>query len=930
MTNQNPEQIARDNIDRQLIACGWLVQPKSKINLSAGIGVAVREYSTDVGPADYVLFVDGKPVGIIEAKREEEGHKLTVHEDQAEDYATAKLKYLNNEKLPFVYLSTGEVTTLTDFRDPKPRGRNVFTFHRPETLRNWLKKTKSVRAALQDLDNLPKEGLRDCQINAITNLEKSFKQNKPRALIQMATGSGKTFTAITSVYRLLKLKDDNNNNVVRRILFLVDTKNLGEQAEQEFMSYLPNDDNRKFTELYGVHRLKSKHIPDDNHVYISTIQRLYAVLKGQDLDESAEEDNPNEKWQPKEVPPVEYNEKLPIEFFDFIVIDECHRSIYNLWMQVLDYFDAFQVGLTATPDARTIAYFKQNMVSEYSHEMAVADGVNVGYDVYLIDTKITQQGATLWKGEYVEHRERLSRKKRLELQDEDEYYSAQQLDKDIVNPNQIRLVIRTFKEHLPQMFLDRYDQNGNFEVPKTLIFAKTDSHADDIIQIVREEFNEENRFCKKVTYKANEDPKSVLAQFRNDYHPRIAVTVDMIATGTDVKPLECLLFMRDVKSRNYFEQMKGRGTRVINFDDLKKVSPCAKLTKDHFVIVDAIGVTKSLKTDSRPLEKKPGVPLKDLLAAVAVGARDEDLFTSLANRLTRLDKQITEKEKKQFEEKSGGIPLSTVVKDLLNAYNPDTIEAIEQKVTEEKRGEPPILIEAAITQQLEQLRNQAAKVFTGELNEYIENVRKAHEQKIDLLNPDELVNVGWDKDNKDKANETVTAFKEWIESHKDEIVALQIFYGQPFQRRELTFAMIKELVEKIVLDKPTLAPLSVWRAYEQLENVSGQPKNEMVALVSLIRKVAGIDTALTPYDKTVDRNFQQWLFKKQAGTLKFTKDQMDWLYMLKEQIATSVHVEADDLDYTPFDAKGGRGKMWQLFGDEMETIINELNEALAS
>ncbi len=934
--NQSPEQIARDNIDRQLTACGWLIQAKSKINLSAGMGVAVREYSTEVGPADYVLFVDGKPVGIIEAKREEEGHKLTAHEDQAEDYATAKLKYLNNEKLPFVYLSTGEVTTFTDFRDPKPRGRNVFTFHRPETLRNWLKKTKSLRAALQDLNDLPEDGLRDCQINAITNLEKSFKQNKPRALIQMATGSGKTFTAITSIYRLLKLKDDNNNNVVRRILFLVDTKNLGEQAEQEFMSYLPNDDNRKFTELYGVHRLKSKHIPDDNHVYISTIQRLYAALKGQDLDESAEEDNPNEKWQPKEVPPVEYNEKLPIEFFDFIVIDECHRSIYNLWMQVLDYFDAFQVGLTATPDARTIAYFKQNMVSEYSHEMAVADGVNVGYDVYLIDTKITQQGATLWKGEYIEHRERLSRKKRLELQDEDEAYSAQQLDKDIVNPNQIRLVIRTFKEHLPVMFPDRYDENGNFEVPKTLIFAKTDSHADDIIQIVREEFNEDNRFCKKVTYKATEDPKSVLTQFRKGYYPRIAVTVDMIATGTDVKPLECLLFMRDVKSRNYFEQMKGRGTRVINFDDLKKVSKSAKITKDHFVIVDAIGVTKSLKTDSRPLEKKPGVPLKDLLGAIAVGARDEDLFTSLANRLTRLDKQITEKEKKQFEEKSGGIPLSTVVKDLLNAYNPDTIEAIEQKVRQEKIGEAPVVIEAEINQQIEQLRNQAAKVFTGELNEYIENVRKAHEQKIDLLNPDELVNVGWDKENKDKANETVTAFKEWIESHKDEIVALQIFYGQPYRRRELTFAMIKDLVEKIVLDKPTLAPLSVWRAYEQLDASTNSasissPKNEMVALVSLIRRVIGIDNVLTPYDKTVDRNFQQWILKKNAGQHnRFTKEQMEWLQMLKEQIATSVHIEADDLDYTPFDAKGGRGKMWQLFGDEMETIINELNEALVA
>lgn len=941
MANQNPEQIARDNIDRQLTACGWVIQSKSKINLNAGLGVAVREYQTDVGPADYVLFVDGKPIGIIEAKRKEEGERLTVHEDQAEDYATAKLKYLNNEKLPFVYLSTGEVTTFTDFRDPKPRGRNIFTFHRPETLRDWLKKTKSLRAALQDLGDLPTDGLRDCQINAITNLEKSFKQNKPRALIQMATGSGKTFTAITSVYRLLKLKDDNNNNVVRRILFLVDTKNLGEQAEQEFMSYLPNDDNRKFTELYGVHRLKSRYIPEDSHVYISTIQRLYAVLKGQDLDESAEEENPNERWQPKEVPPVEYNEKLPIEFFDFIFIDECHRSIYNLWMQVLDYFDAFQVGLTATPDARTFAYFQQNLVSEYSHEMAVADGVNVGYDVYLIDTKITQQGAKLWKGAYVEHRERLTRKKRLELQDEDEEYSAKQLDKDIVNPNQIRLVIRTFKEHLPQMFPDRYDDKGNFEVPKTLIFAKTDSHADDIIQIVREEFNEENRFCKKVTYRADEDPKSVLAQFRNDYYPRIAVTVDMIATGTDVKPLECLLFMRDVKSRNYFEQMKGRGTRVISFDDLKKVSPSAKITKDHFVIVDAIGVTKSLKTDSRPLEKKPGVPLKDLLGAVAVGARDEDLFTSLANRLTRLDKQLTEKEKKTFEEKSGGKSLTQVVKDLLNAYNPDTIEAIEQQVRDEKRGEAPAVIEAEINKQLENLRNQAAKVFTGELNEYIENVRRAHEQKIDLLNPDELLNAGWDKDNASTSSALVADFKAWIESHKDEILALQIFYGQPYRRRELTFAMIKDLAEKIVQEKPTLAPMRVWKAYEQMDASAlqqtqgsvaiGSPKNELVALVSLIRRAIGIDRVLTPYDKTVDKNFADWVWKKQQGSgPKFTQEQMEWLRMIKDHIAASIHLEVDDLDYTPFDAKGGRGKMWQLFGNEMETIINELNEALAA
>ena len=924
--NQTPEQIARDHIDQQLAACGWVIQNKSGINLHAAPGVAVREYNTDAGPADYLLFVHGKPAGVVEAKREQEGHNLSTHEDQAEEYAAARLKYLNNEKLPFVYLSTGELTTFTDFRDPKPRARSLFSFHRPETLHNWLKKSASLRDSFKNLPALPPYGLRECQFNAITALEKSLQQNKPRALIQMATGAGKTFAAITAIYRLLK------HTQTGRILFLVDTRNLGEQAEQEFMSYLPSDDNRKFTELYGVHRLKSRYIPGDNQVYISTIQRLYAILKGEELDENAEEENPNERnWERREIPPVTYNARLPVEFFDFIIIDECHRSIYNLWMQVLDYFDAFQIGLTATPDNRTFAYFQQNVVSEYSHEMAVADGVNVGYDVYLIDTAITRQGATLWKGAYVEHRDRLTRKKRYELQDEDETYSAQQLDADIVNPSQIRTVIRTFREHLPEMFPDRLDGSTEFEVPKTLIFAKTDSHADDIIRIVREEFNEESRFCKKITYKADEDAKSVLAQFRNDYHPRIAVTVDMIATGTDVRPLECLLFMRDVKSRNYFEQMKGRGTRVIQFDDLKKVSPSARMAKDHFVIVDAIGVTRSLKTDSRPLEKKPGVPLKDLLGAIAVGARDEALFTSLANRLVRLDKQITEKEKQRFVEMAGGKNVAEVAKSLLKAYDPDTVEALREKAAAEMPDAAPLEQEARFQELHSEVLNRTARVFTGELNLYIDNVRKIHEQKIDLLNIDKVENAGWDKNNRQNAEMTVAGFREWIAEHKDEIIALQLFYGQPWRRRELTFRMIRDLVDRIKLEKPALAPLAVWRAYEQLDRVSGQPRNEMVALVALIRRVVGIDGSLTAYDQTVDRNFKEWLFRKQAGSApKFTKEQMEWLYMLKEQIATSVHVALDDLDYTPFDAQGGRGRMWQLFGAEMETIIDELNEALAA
>lgn len=925
MPNQNPEQIARDHIDRQLVACGWIIQSIKQINLNAGIGVAVREYLTDVGPADYVLFVEGKPCGVIEAKREEEGHRINIHEDQVEEYASAKLKHLKNEPLPFVYISTGEITRFTDFTDPKPRAREVFCFHRPETFRDWLKKDKSLRKRFLDLPALQPQGLRECQIIAINKLETSFKDNRPRALIQMATGAGKTYTAITCIYRLLKFVK------ARRVLFLVDTKNLGEQAEQEFMAFLPNDDNRKFTELYSVQRLKSSYIATDSQVCISTIQRLYSILKGTELEESEEEENPNERrYLPKEIPPVEYDEKMPIEFFDFIVIDECHRSIYNLWKQVLEYYDAFEIGLTATPDNRTIGYFNQNLVSEYSHEMAVADGVNVGYDVFVIDTKVTQQGATLWKGEYIEHRERLSLKKRMELQDEDEEYSAKQLDKDVVNPNQIRTIIRTFKEYLPDIFKERFDEQGNFEVPKTLIFAKTDSHANDIIDIVRQEFAEENKFCKKITYRTDEDPKSVLSQFRNDYHPRIAVTVDMIATGTDVKPLECLLFMRDVKSRNYFEQMKGRGTRTINLDNLKKVTPTARYTKDHFVIVDAIGVTKSLKTDSRPLEKKPGVPLKDLLQAVAVGARDEELFTSLANRLTRLDKQITEKEKKLFTEKALGKSVSQVVKELLNAFNPDVLDEIESKVRIEKTGAAPLDIEAVIKKETEKLQNEAAKVFTGELNEYIENVRKAHEQRIDLSNPDEVIEIGWDKDNKEKANELVKDFTRWMQQYKDELMALQIFYNQPFRRRELTYTMIKEVLEKLQNDKPMLAPMNVWRAYEALEQCNGSPRNELTAIVSLIRKVSGLDAILTAYDKTVDKNFQDWVFKKQAGATKFNEEQMQWLRMIKDYVTNSFHIEKEDFDLNPFNALGGLGKMWQLFGEQTEVIINELNEALAA
>ncbi len=929
MPNQNPEQIARDAIDGQLRASGWVVQDKEAINLHAGDGQAVREYPTDTGPADYVLFIDQKSVGVIEAKKETLGQNITAIEEQTGEYAAARLKWIQNtgEPLPFLYEATGVLTRFTDQRDPKPRSREVFCFHRPETLREVLSTGRTLRGRLQDLPALDPTALRDCQITAIRNLEISLKKAKPRALVQMATGSGKTFTAITSIYRLLK------HSRAKRVLFLVNTRNLAEQAEQEFLAYTPSDDNRKFTELYTVQRLTSRHVPKDAQVCICTIQRMYSILQGRDLDESAEDENPAERSDPKREPlPVVYSEKVPPEFFDFMVIDECHQSIYNLWRQVVEYFDVFHVGLTATPEARTYAFFNQNVVSEYTHEDAVADGVNVQGEIYVVETEVTQGGGTVLKG-LVEKREKLTRAKRWEAQDEDERYSAKRLDREIVNKSQIHKVIQTFRDKLPEIFPGRIDDDGAYEVPKTLIFAKTDSHADDIIQIVREEFGEGNQFCKKLTYKTEEDPKSVLSQFRNEYHPRIAVTVDMIATGTDVKPLECLLFMRDVKSRGYFEQMKGRGTRTLDHDGLKKVSSTAKSAKTHYVIVDAIGVTKSLKTASRPPITKPSMPLKDLAMEVIMGATDADTISSLAGRLARIERQLTPEQRETIAGKMGGTTIGQLVKNLFHAIDGEAIEQKALEITGQDSGTEPGTDAREKAQQ--QLVAEARKPLTGAAVKLIVETCTANLQTIDADTQDQLVRAEWDTEARKRSETFVSEFEAFCREHQDQLDALTIFYQQPRRRQEVTLAQVKALLAALKQAAPRLAPLRVWEAYARLDELpeTAQPLTELTALVALVRRGCGIDARLTPFHDTVRRNFQSWIMGKHAGVpteKKFTEVQTAFLQLIRDYVMTSFRFERDDLDYAPFDAQGGLGKMHQLFGEQMDELIEELNGELVA
>lgn len=925
MVNLTPEQIARAGIDSKLEQAGWAIQNYREINLGASLGVAVREHPTDTGPADYLLYVNRQPVGVIEAKKDQT--ILTAHEAQTARYAGSKLKFSKVENpLVFLFEATGLMIHFTDLRDPAPRAREVFHFFKPETLQNWYENKESTRyKLLNNMPSLEKDLLRDCQVSAISGLEKSLAENRPRSLIHMATGAGKTFTAINSVYRLL------NHGGAKRILFLVDTRNLGKQAQQEFHAFKPLGKETFFHENHIVQRLTSNTIDSAAEVCICTIQRMYSILSNTPIDESAEEMSPYEfKQLEKQQKLVQYNPKVPIETFDFIIIDECHRSIYNLWKQVLDYFDAFLIGLTATPDKRTYGFFNENIVAEYSYEDSVLDGVNVGYDVYEIETDITNAGGKLEAKEWVDHRDKLTRKKRWAQTEDDKLYSNKELDRSVVNPSQIRQVIKAMKEAVETKIFPNRD-----EVPKTLIFAKTDSHADDIIQMVREVYGEGNAFCQKVTYNAK-DPDAVLSDFRNEFNPRIAVTVDMIATGTDVKPLEVLLFMRDVRSKGYYEQMKGRGVRSLSFEELRRISQSATNAKDRFILIDAVGVEKSNKTESRPLERKPGLSMKDLLQGVAMGHRDDDTIQSLANRLTRLNKQLDKKELQRLEQVSGQT-IEQLAKQLLKAIDPDVITKTALELTKAAgftRSEES-LTEQELAAARDQLVNKACEPLDDpKLREKIESARREREQVIDHVNLDNLVVSDFSQQAKDNAEKLIQTFEEFIAQHKTEIAALSFFYQQPYQRRALTFDMIEELHERLQKPPILLTTEKLWSAYSRIKpnQTKGQnQKRQLTDIIALVKFAAGLDDELKPFAEQVDAKFKQWIFRHNAQRkTSFTQDQTEWLRLIKDHIAASAGIGRDDFDYNPFADKGGLQKAWGLFESELDTIMNEMNQELVA
>ncbi|MEV7053927.1 DEAD/DEAH box helicase family protein [Streptomyces microflavus] len=931
---------ARVKIDAMLADAGWLVQDRDDLNPLAGRGVAVREFTLASGRADYVLYVDGRIVGVIEAKRE--GDHLSSALVQNERYAKGVLKehslavWRESEPFAFRYATTGAETYFVNRLDPDPRSREVFSFHRPETVAAWMeragdRRAPTFRAGLRRMPKLEPYGLRLAQIDAITGLEQSLGQDRPRALIHMATGAGKTFTAVTETYRLLR------HAGARRVLFLVDRNNLGRQALSEFRNYTTPDDGRKFSDLYNVDRLGAAGLQDTSSVVICTIQKMYSLLKGEQLtdDDAGDDvadagqqaavtsvDDPDMDYAADRPVEVEYQPDVPPESFDLIVVDECHRSIYGLWRGVLDYFDAHLVGLTATPTAQTRGFFDQNTVSEYTYEQAVADGVNVDFDVVRVNTDLRENGgAKIEAGTTVRIKDRKTRTQRLEELDDDLTYTTAQIGRSVITVDEIRAVLTTYKNNWQRWFPGRKD------LPKTLIFAVGEDHAEDVLKQAKEVFGRGDDFAKKITYKSRqngENPDELINDLRNSPKLRIAVTVDMIATGTDVRALECVIFLRAVRSAVLFEQMKGRGARTIDATELREVTPDADedVTKDRFVLLDAAGVTDSPLVDARPLIPATGnqvslAKLLDKTGSRSISAEEAEI---LQRRLSRLNQQLGSEERDLLANTAGGMTLAEIARGIVDAVD---VDAQDEARRQGGAGAARELVENAVA------------VLTGnpELRRQILEIRRDKDLTYDETTAVTVTKVE-EVPREQRAQENLDEWHKLLEEQRDRNAAIRVALGSgnPVSPSEAR-AALKELAATIRASRRAWTPRVLWGFYEDLEKAAAQKGRDAGPedLISLIRYELGADSELRPYRTVVHERFEGWLLRQRQAGVEFTDEQLWWLEKIRDVVATDVGIEPAELSYEPFTERGrGRGFMLAFGGKEPALdLLTELNRELA-
>ena len=853
-----PEEKARQKIDQWFTDAGWEVINRDEYEPTS-TAVAIREgLLKDNLEADYFLFISGKAVGVLEAKREETDAFSSIVCEQAALYAKSvpNIYQTYQRPLPFIFTSNGKELYFCDFREQDHYFKQIMTIPTPHELVKKL----GINDYFAGLPTLRKKGLRDCQYEAITELEKSFRSGQKRALMVLATGAGKTYTACLAAYRMLSYTP------MRRVLFLVDRNNLGKQAEGEFGTFRLTENGEAFNTIFTVNRLRSSSIPSDSNVVISTIQRLFSFLKGETIEDN-DEDDENEPAEEVILPP---NPDLPHDYFDMIIIDECHRSIYKNWRKVLEYFDTARlVGLTATPIPETMAFFNNNRIVNYTLEKSIVDGVNVDCRVYRIKTQVTETGGAILEGEKFKEETRYTGEVKTVSSKETKTYTNKELNRSIINPAQIKLILTTYRDVVyTELFNDPQREPNMDYLPKTLIFALNEAHATNIVQIAKEVFGRtDDRFVQKITYSAG-DSNELIRQFRNDKDFRIAVTCTLVATGTDVKPLEVVMFMRDVESLPLYIQMKGRGVRAIGDEQLRNVTPNA-FSKDCFYLVDAVGVTEHEMTIPTATDESTTkiITLKELLERISHGYFPDEYLKRLAATLARIYNKADDSQRKEFARLSHDDmkELSARIYDALEKGTLPPFVSTEKPNLERKGLVSPLANHA-------DARRYLLILAAGFINTL-------------MPGEDTLISKGFSIE---EAKNTTEAFEEFCRENADEIEALRIIYNN--EGEPITYSMLKDLEHKLKMANNHFAPKQIWNSYAVLSPGKvkrSTTKEESDALTNIIqlvrfafRQIERLDSVVT----TSKQYFNLWLGQNQR---EITDKQREVISRIVDYIASN-------------------------------------------
>ena len=827
-----PEEKARVKIDKQLMDAGWDIVsrneyiPHNSVAVKEGLMQGNKE-------SDYLLFVDNKAIAVIEAKAEDNTLGDVVAQ-QAEWYSTHPQSWVGmwfKGQIPLVYLANGSKIYFKNMlSDLYGDYVEIPAMHSPKKMLQIIGKKSEYGA----LPRIEKKGLRDCQYNAEVALEASLKDGKKKALAILATGSGKTYLACLASYRML------NYTPVKRVLFLVDRNNLARQTESEFSLFDRTENGHALSSLYQINRLRK---PEDinGQVVISTIQKLFAVLTGQNIsddNEDAEDENSNRDNEKdlKEVIQLGNDLKLPSDFFQFIIVDECHRSIYGKWKAVLDYFkDAKVLGLTATPTPEAYAYFNNNIIEQYTYDDSVVDGVNVPARVYRIMTEATVHGGTINEGEKVVELTRRTGELDEHTVSQRFDYSPTQLDRSVINQNQIESVLSTYRDAIYTDLYPYRDERWEY-IPKTLIFAKDDNHATQIVKCVKKVFGEKfdgevpENFVQKITYSAG-DSNALIRDLRNEKDFRIAVTVTLVATGTDVKPLEVVLFMSDVKSEVLYTQMKGRGCRVISEDKLKEITPNAT-TKECFYIVDAVGVTESdkhmPKPGGEPKPKTKTLSLEHLIEHLAHGDLSDENIALLRDYCASINRRYE-------NDVLHGRHLDIFITDF--GYAPRTLANDINKALSTHSLPPFVSASSDNTARADLVSCLIGNIEARE--KLLEMQRGYYTYTPDK--EDEVIYKGFSKES---ARSLIETFEKYLKDNKDSIEALRIIYNS--ENTLITYSMLSDLKDKLASANSLFTPFHLWSNYKILDEDGvvedfdkKQNVNALTNLIQLVRFAYG-------------------------------------------------------------------------------------------